>query len=162
VARKNAGAGRLAAAGVRELAGLIGRSHSTVSKWLRRPDWPFARTPPWNAVKVLAWAKANLAPNPAAGMPQPPAYPQEGELVNRVQAQAKAQLLGNRALLLRQRYDYLAGKLHDVERCQQRRLRQIHAVRIALLDLPRLAPPFERELAERIDVILKRFAGDEP
>lgn len=63
---KTAAGRNFSAAGVRELARLIHRNPGTVSRWLRRPDWPFARTPPWNAVKVLIWANATLAPNPAA------------------------------------------------------------------------------------------------
>jgi hypothetical protein len=46
---------------VSELARRVGRNKSTVSRWLRRDDWPWQRRGPWPAWladKAKAWAAA--------------------------------------------------------------------------------------------------------
>jgi hypothetical protein len=50
----------------RELARLVGRSHSSVLAWLDRSDWPFASSAPWPREflpEIVTWANA-LADQP--------------------------------------------------------------------------------------------------
>lgn len=166
--RKKVPARDFTAAGVRELASLIGRSPGTVSRWLRRLDWPFARTPPWNAAKVLTWANAMLAPNPA-GQAQPPDPTAEDAATARLERQARAQVYAARAMLARQTYERRSAKLHDASACRQRHLRQNEAVRGALQEVLQLArtlvgqpaDEIERRLTTCVNGILNRFAADE-
>jgi hypothetical protein len=147
------------------LAALVGRSPAAVSKWLRRADWPFARKPPWDAVRVAAWA-LGLSSNPAANAASPPST--EPADLGRGLLKAKIQVTANRALLSRLDYDRRAGKLHDVAQCQERRLRQIHATKTQLLELPAMAgllvakPKEEigRLIQERVEKILAGFAAE--
>jgi phage terminase Nu1 subunit (DNA packaging protein) len=84
---------------------------------------------------------------------------------------AKLQLTIERALLARIQRQEAEGKLHDVEECRLRRLRQIHAVKSALLSLPRSVAPelmgkterkeIETILEGRMKDILWQFAGRE-
>jgi hypothetical protein len=167
--RKKAAARILSAGGVRELASLIGRSPGTVSRWLRRLDWPFARTPPWNAAKVLAWANVMLAPNPAA-QAQPVDSTGEDAATARLERQARAQVYAARAMLARQTYENRSAKLHDAEACRQRRQRQKEAIQNALQEIVHLAPALvgqpkeeiERRLTECTNGILDRFAAGKP
>lgn len=48
---------------VTELATLVDRDKSNVSRWLKRPDWPFSRTGPWQRDEVpsiLRWVAGTL------------------------------------------------------------------------------------------------------
>jgi hypothetical protein len=54
-----------------QLAAEISRDPGTVSRWLKRPDWPVKRKPPWShddIAVIAAWAEG-LAPNLAAPAP---------------------------------------------------------------------------------------------
>lgn len=45
------------------LAKALGRHPSTVSRWLRRDDWPYARRPPWprkSLPDIVEWASVTL------------------------------------------------------------------------------------------------------
>jgi hypothetical protein len=156
---------------LRELAALVGRSHSVVRRWLARADWPFSPSPPWDASEVLAWAGRTLAADPAkhweSPLPADPGQPGDAR-VNALMQQAKAQVFANRALLLRQEYEKRAGKLHDSVACEQMMIRRIHALKQSLLDVPRMGSgleglggsAIEQALMERIVGILKLFAGE--
>lgn len=106
-------------------------------------------------------------PEPGSDPPQASLLTPQDQAVGRLQATAKAQLYAGRVLLVRQEYDRRAGKLHDVEQCHQRQLRQFHAVRNAVLSFPRLAAALvgatqehiERVLLERAESILDAFAS---
>src|SRR5690349_17188301 len=53
---------------VRALARLVGRSHVTVGKWVKRDDWPFGG-PPWRPTQrpaMLKWAVDFLQEDRAA------------------------------------------------------------------------------------------------
>jgi tRNA U54 and U55 pseudouridine synthase Pus10 len=61
-----------------------------------------------------------------------------------------------------------AGKLHDVQECQMRRLRQIHDIKGRLVEMPRVialslvgldADAIERLLSAQIQTILDELAG---
>jgi len=158
---------------LRDLARQVGKSVSTVSGWLKRPDWPFPRRPPWEVAKVREWARLALAPNPAEVWQQartdaaaPTATLAE---LARLKLQAQVQLAIEKVLAARMSREERAGKLHAVEACRERRIRQIHTVKGALFDLARLLPPLvegqprleiERILAGRFEDLCRTFAGE--
>jgi hypothetical protein len=85
--------------------------------------------------------------------------------------QVELNLKIKRAQLLDLERQRLEGKLHDVQACRQRRLRQIHAVKGRLLDLARSAAPLlegkdraaiQAVLDERVRAMLESFAYGEP
>jgi hypothetical protein len=76
-----------------------------------------------------------------------------------------------RTRLLVQLYDEKAGKLHDTEGCQARRVRQILAVKEKFLSLPRILAPrlvgltrdeIERLLLAEILIACNSFAAETP
>ena len=144
---------------IRGLGRAVGRAESTVRKWLTRDDWPprFGQVPPWNVAEVKAWMDAQLKPDPAASYRkrQAAAAAGIGECA-RMDAltRARIQTTIERALYIRQRRLKEAGELHDVRACEQRRQRQIHEVRSALLALGRslanLLVGQDREAIEKI------------
>ncbi|MFO0836988.1 MAG: hypothetical protein U1D55_00555 [Phycisphaerae bacterium] len=58
------------AGSIRELAVLLGRSHTAVGQWVRDPRWDQLRVPPWDVGQAKAWAARTLAPNPAEAWSQ--------------------------------------------------------------------------------------------
>lgn len=165
------GRGIVAARSIRSLAKYCGKAESTVRKWLRHEAWVFGRRPPWDVAKVRAWADIHLKADPAKEYHDQLADAESGKgdfeslgLLTRVRAQAVIE----RTLLIRQKRLLDAGKLHDVDECRQRRLRQIHAVKGALLAMPRSVASslvglsrdqVERTLSQRIEEILAEFAN---
>lgn len=165
------------ASSLRSLARKLGRPASTVQGWAHRPDWPFGSKPPYPVAEVAVWARAAESENPER------AYRREAEAIQPEQAtdgiahlsvinKAKLKILLERARIYKLAADEKEGRLHDTAACRQRRLRQIHAVRAALVDLPRLLGPqlegqprlrIEQMLDDRLRGILGEFAaGDEP
>ena len=144
------------------LAKAVNRTRQTIGVWRKRPDWPFSPGPPWPIAKVKAWAKG-LAPDPAASS--------HGK-VYKGRAEVEAELKQERCKKLRIERLALEGALHDVTECEARRMRQIHAVKAALLALPRSiastvaeAVPgvdtrqVESIIVARVTAILEAFAG---
>ncbi len=158
---------------IRSLARQVHRAESTVRKWIARDDWPFALAPPWEVEKVRAWAEIQLKPDPAAAYRKKAAAAEAGTgEFSRLgpYGKARVQYLIERSLSVRQRRLRDAGKLIDAEEARQHRLRQIHAVKAALLALPRSVANalagqdrsgIERILAERVRAILQEFAAGE-
>ena len=158
---------------IRGLARKMGKAESTVRKWISREDWAFGLVPPWDVARVKAWAEIQLRPDPAK------AYRDRMRAAETGQGEfwglgpltkAKIQATIERALLIRQRRLTEAGDLHKASACRHRRLRQIHAVKGALLALPRSVSAslagqgrdgIERVLQERVVAILAEFAAGE-
>ncbi len=165
------GKGPILAKSIRSLASLVDRSPSAVRKWLRKSNWPFKLTPPWNVTRVKAWMDIHLSPDPAEAYRRKArdAEAGVGEFRNQTPLEkAKLQVAIERALYIRQKRLAEAGKLHDVEECERRRLQQIMEVRNRLLDLPRsivhgmVGQPvdeMERQLSAAIRAILEEFSG---
>lgn len=155
---------------IRRLAAGVGRAESTVRKWLEREDWPFGLAPPWRIDQVKAWAEIHLRPDPTIAYRKKAAAVEAGtgEFAGMGPLnKARLQAIIERALLLRHRRLVEEGKVHDAETCQQRRQRQIHDVKSALLGLPRSVAPLvagrdaedvERILSDRINNICEEFA----
>ncbi len=158
---------------IRSLGRQVGRAESTVRKWLARPDWPFSRTGPWDVSQVTSWMEIHLKPDPAKAyrkrMAQAAAGKAEfGELTAKQKADIQYKI--ERTLAVRQRRLKEAGDLHDARQCQERILRQIHAVRSSLLALPRSLSAqlvnasrdeIEAILTQRITELLEDFShGD--
>ncbi len=164
--------GPIQAKSIRSLARQVGRAESTVRKWLARSDWPFELGPPWVVRKVKAWMEIHLKPDSAAAYRKKVAAVEagSGEFSSMSAYQkARTQAVIERALLLRQRRLVEAGKLHDVAGCRQRRLRQIHEVKGALLALGRSmanslvgrdADAVETTIHDRCLQICEEFARD--
>ena len=169
--RSKAADGPVRAKSIRELARLVGRHASTVADWVKRPDWPFKKTPSWDPVEVGVWAKAALSHDPAA------AYRNEAKQIHEDDEagdgyaeryrKAKLEKMLEQARNLRLQADEREGKLHDIAGCQERRIRQIQTVKQAFLDLPRsIAPLLEGQthvriqgmLEERLRSIIEEFA----
>lgn len=162
----NAGPPALAQS-LRELGKMVGRSASTVRKWISRDDWPRAwREPPWAASEVRQWMVIHLRADRApghhaagrAGIDRPRTALEEARLRRELAAAARAELEQKQA----------EGRVHEVDSCQRRRLRQIRVVKHALLRLPRelsadLPEPYRaqvrRDADRRVRAILDEFAG---
>ena len=156
---------------IRSLGRQVGRAESTVRKWIGREDWPFGLAPPWDVGRVRAWAEIHLKADPAAAYRKKAKAAEAGTgefAAMGPLTKARLQATIERALLLRQRRLVEAGKLHDTEKCQHRRLRQIHEVKGRLLELPRAvsntlvgqdAESIERVLSEQVRMILEGFAS---
>jgi FlaA1/EpsC-like NDP-sugar epimerase len=127
---------------IRSLARLVGRGESSVRKWTKDTRWPFARKAPWSAEllpKIKWWADTYLSHDNARD------YREKiigdaggGERPMSKYEQARLALVVERAMFMKQRRLVEAGKLHDVQVCQKRRLRQIHEVKSRLLEIPRV------------------------
>jgi hypothetical protein len=68
-------AGPNAIGSLAELAALVERDKGTVSRWLQRPDWPFAKRPPFERTlvpKILRWVAEFLAPARDPDLPAKP------------------------------------------------------------------------------------------
>lgn len=155
---------------IRSLAKQLRRGESTVRKWISRDDWPFRRTPPWNIEKVKVWSEINLKPDPAAEYRKRAKAADEGkaEFVDASPlTRAKIQATLERALLIRQRRMIESGKLHEVEACEKRRVRQIHETKSRLLSFPRAVAQrlvgldsenIEAVLQAEIELIISEFS----
>jgi len=165
--------GPILAKSIRSLARHVRRAESTVRKWIKRDDWPFALAPPWQVSKVRAWAEIHLHPDPAAAYRRKAKAAEAGTGEFRgmgALTKARLQVTIERALLIRQRRQIEAGKMHDTAECERRRVQQIMEVRNRLLELPRSlaaglaglsAEQIEARLQESIEAILEEFAGED-
>lgn len=125
---------------IRKLAKMVGRSDTAIRKWLKRPDWPFADRPPWDAKKVKAWAEINLKPDPAGIYQRKVASAQAGtgEYAEiGALTRAKIQVTLERALYIRQRRLFEGKKLLDAGEVQRQWLAHIQSVKSQLTALPR-------------------------
>mgnify|MGYP001350311370 CR=1 FL=1 len=130
------------AAGIRELARAVGRSHAAVGDWVRHPEWDQARTPPWNVTRAAAWAARTLAPDPAKAWRDTPVVDAglDGGLEalrrNPLSA-AKLKLTLTRAEKLDLERRILAADLVPRRAVEDALVRRVHAVRSAFQALPR-------------------------
>lgn len=159
-----------AAGSIRELAEKVGRDRTTVEEWLKKEDWPFSTKGPWKLKDVKIWMNAYLDKDATE------AYEQRlkdlrddpgGE--SGVSSLTRARVEGTieRTLFTRQRRLEEKGKLISSEEAQAIRLRQIHAVKSALLSLPRSIAnaivgksknEVEEIILERIESLIRSFA----
>jgi hypothetical protein len=54
-----------------DLARLVGRERSTVTRWLQRDDWPFPKRPPWQrslVPKIMRWIADTLIVRESSGV----------------------------------------------------------------------------------------------
>ena len=102
----------------------------------------------FNVEEISAWLKDK-------GRDTMPGRPTDGETGGQMRI-AKVRLTVEQALMAKTRREEMEGKLHDVEACRERRLRQIHEVKQAMYGMARTA---KEELvghtAEEIGTILK-------
>lgn len=129
---------------LRALARLLGTPESTLRVWRQQPDFPCPE-PPYDPREIVEWMVTRERESSDAP-----------EL-----AEARLEIARERSLLLRQRRLTEAGDLHSVSDCERRRLRQIHEVRSALMNLPRSV---SRELVgldiDAIEAALSRRCGE--
>lgn len=149
----------------RQLAESLGKSQPAIAKWLKDARWPFSRTAPWSSKDVPAmqeWARRTLAPDPAAAGG---GQPQRGGMTIRDldpgrQADVAIKLEKLKGLQLAR--EIKLGQYHRTDECEQRRVRQIQAVKTELLNLAG-SLPFPQEQKDvvqgRVQEILMRFAG---
>jgi hypothetical protein len=147
------------------LARAIGRSRSAIRKWIADPRWLWPRVPPWlrsDVPAMQAWATANLQEDRAAG------HGKTGESVVPSEASARSVLTAEKAALARLERMEQEGRLHDVDACRSRRVRQVHMTKNALYSMCRDAAPglvglgkdeIEAELRKCVDRICSEFSG---
>lgn len=156
---------------IRSLAKYCGVRDGSVRRWLRSDDWAFSLEPPWDVEKVKAWREIHRHGDPAAAYRKKARAAEAGlgefhgmGPLNKARLQATIE----RALLIRQRRLIEAGKMHDMEECQRRRLQQIMEVRNRLMELPKSlahslvglpADMIERYLVAAITAIIEEFSG---
>jgi len=128
---------------IRQLAEAVKRSHVAVGRWVKRDDWTFGRGP-WRVSQVpaiVAWAKRELAENPAndertsraggSGEDQAESLRQLSPL-KKIDAALKL----SRKSRVDFDLDVDKGVYHRVDECRRQRLRQIHEVKTALMNMP--------------------------
>jgi hypothetical protein len=152
---------------LRAAAKAIGRSPSTMRKWLSRRDWPFGRGP-FNIEQLRKWMELHLRRDPAQRYhdAQKGIDPREVTELERVRAWSYEESARTRQIKRKE----LENQLHDVEECRVRRRRQILAVRNTLTrTLPRtLAADLvgrargdaERVIRDRLKAVCDRFAEE--
>jgi len=135
---------------------------------MERDDWPFGDEPPWIIEDVKRWRNFTLSPNPAneaadvppkdrAHAPATAATLDDHTPGEPISAERKAKLAIalERAALLRIQREILAGKHVPKDEAEQRVIETIHAVKSAMLALPRMV---RQELAnqppEQIEAVL--------
>lgn len=173
--RKTKATGRVIAS-ARELAATVGRSHTAIQKWLKRDDFPFSRSGPWQADEVpalLRWAADNLK---SGGQDEKGTFPRGGgvtkdlrdEKLRQEIRKLRAQADQAETELERER-----GKLHDADACEEEQVRAFSLVRTAMQNLPAqlvsqaisdglphaAAPGFQRKAEEMIKGCLRHLAG---
>lgn len=128
---------------VRELAGLLVRSHTAVNRWLKDARWTFGQGPTWRASDVSAikdWAARELAEAPSPGGNGGATGEADGggggdpaKLSLKTKADVQLKISRNKLLVLE--YEARAGKVHPVDQCRRDRLRAIQEVRQGLVIL---------------------------
>lgn len=159
-----------AAGSIRELAEKVGRNYKTVREWMQRDDWPFSKTGPWKLKDVRIWMDSYLDHDATQAyeerlqnMRKNPGASSGATSLTRARVEGTIE----RTLLTRQRRLVEKGKLISNENAQAIRLRQIHAVKSALLSLPRSIAnaitgkskrQVEKVVLERVEEIIRSFA----
>lgn len=153
--------------GARALASALGVTHTAVNGWLKDERWPFGDGP-WPAKLVLAirsWRARTLAPDPNSYQSAPDAAVR-GDDLSQLSLERRVAILLKREKIETERLNrqIKSEKLHSVEDCQRRRLRQIHALKSELLafadTLPASVDPTTRNLVhEHILALLRRLAA---
>lgn len=159
------------ASSIRELARGVGRGRSVVQRWVQRPDWNQARTPPWDIEKARTWSR-RLGPNPADmdreldAASAPPGDAMEHLRRNPLSA-AKLKLTVVRAQKLEIEKAILTGEFIPRRDVEDALVRRVHAARAAFEALPRqLAGALagldedviERTLDEHIAGVLRQLS----
>jgi len=125
--------------GARDLGRAVGRSHTAVLKWLKHPEWTFGRGP-WafrTVEQIKTWAARTLAEDPAAGDGPAVGGDQHRQLKDLpISKQVDVGLKLSRKKRVDFDLDVDKGVYHLVDECSRRRLRQIHEVKTALLNMP--------------------------
>lgn len=164
----------IAAASNRDLAKLVGRTHTAVNGWLKRDDWTFG-TGPWRAsdvVRIQQWAEATLLERPATADtsrsavsatdgPAPVTADRGLESLS-IPKRADVALKMKRREVLDFGLQVRQGKFHEVEQCQRDRPAAIHEVKQGLLDLADGFPGTPEDkaiLRGRIFELLRRFSA---
>jgi len=117
---------------------MIGRTPTTIRRWLVRLDWPFGPEPPWPADEVAAWAKIKLRTDRSADQ-RTGLNLRDPNAVNATKAKTLWYI--ERSAKARLDREITLGQYHRVDACAEHRLRQIHSARSRLMSLPRRAAP---------------------
>ncbi|HEV7301588.1 MAG TPA: hypothetical protein VGN72_19645 [Tepidisphaeraceae bacterium] len=158
----------IAADSIRSLAKLVGRGESSVRKWVRNPQWTFG-SGPWTAAdvdRIKLWATDTLADDPsdrAGGGGGGDLATQLKDLP--VAKQVDVGLKVSRKKTIDFKLDRDKGLFHSVEECKRRRLRQIHEVKTAMLNMPDGLPvdaETKTMIKGRILEILRKWSSSEP
>ena len=114
------------------LADAVWFHRQTVQAWVKRDDWPFGEDGPWDVDEVRAWHRGTIGdPDNGVGAPE----------IARAERAAKLKIAVARGRNLASDRKRAEGLVHDVAECQEHKLAQIHAAKLAFLDLPRSVSP---------------------
>ncbi|HEX8911073.1 MAG TPA: hypothetical protein VF796_01855 [Humisphaera sp.] len=148
----------------RELAAVVGVSHTAVNAWLRHPAWAFGRGP-WRAsdvIRVKDWRARELAEQPGAddaGGDGGGGGADPSKLSIKTKADVQLKITRNRRLVFD--LEVLQGRYHAVGECEVRRVRAAAQLRQDLLQLPDSLPvdPDVRSMIRgRVIEVLTRYA----
>lgn len=150
-------------ASVRALAAAVGRAHSGVLAWMKRPDWPFARKSPgpWDPAAVKAWADRTLTPEPGSDDEAGGVIDQDVRLkvsLKKMLGQIKKLELGNQ--VLEEELKKIKGESIDSKDVERERLQRIEAVKSELMTIGTLAVrlPVSRDDVPQVESILIEWA----
>lgn len=160
---------------VTELAGLVGRDASQISRWTKRDDWPFARKSPWpkaDVPKILNWIADTLERGR-------PAKEKQGETGGTTEL--RKQKLQQEIRKLRAQADQAEtalarerGNLHDADECERQRVSDALKVANAVQLLPSQLLPlalsqgmpheasatFQEQATELCTAVLRQLSHD--
>lgn len=161
--------------GARALAKELGVSHTTVNAWLKDDRWTFGPGP-WSAKligPIEAWRKRYLAPDPNT---TPPARADDDEggqggegrkqRINDLPIERQMSILLKKEKIETEKLNrqIKLEKLHSVDECRRRRLKQIHTQKQDLLgfadSLPKsVSPEIKRMVHQQMLQLLGRWAA---
>lgn len=160
---------------MKELAALVEKDNGTVSRWLRRPDWPFPRKAPWKPAvvpEILRWVADNLRP-PTIDIE--PGKPKGGRLTELREEKLTEEIrkLRAQANTFETAYARECGKLLDAPVVEQEWAGIGAVVRSGFQNLSsqlvplalshgmpnEAAPTFAQQVEEIVGGVLKRLSG---
>ena len=155
----------------KELADYLDVDEKAVRRWMDKDEWPFGRKGPFKVKKVRLWTEEYLDQDISIAARKRGKKTKEGksQYSNSPLTKARVEGTNERTLLTRQRRLIEEAKLIYAEEAQKIRLRQIQAVKSALLSLPRSVAnaligktrnKIEDILKDRIEEIIGTFAGE--
>jgi hypothetical protein len=155
----------------RDLAKAADVSHTAVNRWVKHPEWPFSRKPPWkrsDLPAILRWAADILRPAAADDGSSDEMKALRKEKLRQEIRKLMANANQAETSLAKER-----GYLHDADACEEEAVRRASLYRNAVQNLPaqvvsialsngmphEAAPAFQKNVEQLVSACLKFTAA---